>query len=264
VRSESSAVKQDREDIVVELRDVSAGYGERVVARGLNLKVHRGELLAIVGGSGSGKSTLLKLMLLLSEPLAGRLRLFGRDTRSLSEAARVSLHRRMGTLFQYSALFGALTVAENIAIPLEEHTDLEQPQMAEIARLKVALVGLPAQTAARYPNELSGGMRKRAGLARALALDPELLLLDEPHSGLDPLSADALDGLIEQLKASLDLTIVMVTHDMDSCWRIADRVALLGDGRLLAVAPMSELAESEDPAVRIFFEGPRAARPVSG
>src|SRR5688572_5547187 len=212
-----SSVKQDRKDPLVELCDVSAGYGEHVVASAVDLEVHHGELLAIVGGSGSGKSTLLKLMLLLAEPLAGSLRLFGHDTKTLSKPARVDLYRRMGTLFQYSALFGALNVAENIAVPLEEHTDLAAAQIAEIARLKVALVGLPTHTDALYPSELSGGMRKRAGLARALALDPELLLLDEPHSGLDPLSAGALDELIEQLKASLDLTLVMVTHDMDSC-----------------------------------------------
>lgn len=243
---------------VVELRGLSTGYGPRTILQDVNLDVHRGELLAVVGGSGSGKSTLLRIMLMLSEAQKGSARVLGEDVPTLSAEQRIGLYRRMGAMFQYSALFGALTLEENIAVPLEEHTDLEREQMAEIARLKIALVGLKPHTLHQRPSQLSGGMRKRAALARALALDPELLLLDEPHSGLDPQSSDALDELILELRAALGLTVVMVTHDMNSCWNISDRVALIGQGRLLQVAPMRELAESGDPNVQAFFAGPRA------
>lgn len=248
---------------VVELHGVSQRYGERKIFERVDLSVTRGEVLAIVGGSGSGKSTLLRQMLMLAAPSAGSVSLFGERVNRLSEAERAPYRRRMGTLFQYSALFGALTVRQNVAVPLEEHTKIAHPLIAEIAAVKIALVGLAPEVADLYPSQLSGGMRKRAGLARALALDPELLFLDEPHSGLDPHSADTLDELIAQMRSTLGLTIVMVTHDMDACWNIADRVAILGKGKLLGVDTMQSLAKSSDPDIKEFFAGARmrAAQP---
>lgn len=243
---------------VVELDQLTTRFGERLVHDRVSLRVYRGEILAIVGGSGSGKSTLLRNMLMLQRPTSGSVRVLNTEVSQLRESRTLELRRRMGALFQYSALFGALTVLENAAVPLREHTRLSRALIDEIAAVKIGLVGLKSDTANLYPSQLSGGMRKRAGLARALALDPELLFLDEPVSGLDPLSADALDELILKLRASLGLTIVMVTHDMDSLWRVADRVIFLGDAKILATGSMQTLSDVEEPAVREFFQGPRA------
>jgi len=245
-------------DTVIELRGLTMRFGSKTVHEDIDLDVYRGEVLAIVGGSGSGKSTLLREMTLLQPPTAGSVRLFGQPANGLSEGRSLPLRRRIGVLFQQGALFGGQTVLENIATPLHEHTRLDPASIDDIARIKLALVGLLPGDGQLYPSQLSGGMRKRAALARALALDPELLFLDEPTSGLDPLSADALDELVLQLKAALGPTIVVVTHDMDSLWRIADRVILVGQARILAQGPMSELAQSRDPAVQRFFQGPRA------
>lgn len=244
-------------EAVVETRGLTMRFGDRLVHEGLDLRVARGEILAIVGGSGSGKTTLLREMVLLQQPTAGSVRLLGQDTAGLSEAQALHLRRRIGVLFQNGALFGGMSVLENVAVPLREHTRLSDRLINEIACLKLMLVGLTPQDGLLHPVQLSGGMRKRAALARAIALDPELLFLDEPTSGLDPLSADAFDGLVRELKAALDLTIVLVTHDMDSLWRVADRVVLLGDGRLLAQGSVAELVRSTDPAVIRFFHGPR-------
>ncbi len=232
-------------------------FGSKLIHRDLDLTVQRGEILAIVGGSGSGKTTLLREMAMLQEPTAGAVRILGRDTARMDEAQALHLRRSIGVLFQNGALFGGLNVLENIAVPLREHTRLSRPLIEEIACIKLALVGLDAQDGLLYPNQLSGGMRKRAALARAIALDPELLFLDEPTSGLDPLSADGFDQLILDLKAALDPTVVLVSHDMDTLWRVADRVVLLGEGRLLAQGSMRELARSRDAAVIRFFQGPR-------
>ena len=242
---------------VVEARGLTMRFGDKLVHRDLDFEIRRGEVLAIVGGSGSGKSTLLREMTLLLEPTAGRLRLFGQEVAGLGPDERLALRRRYGVLFQNGALFGGLTVLENIAVPLREHTALPPPLIEEIAAIKLRLAGLRPEDGLLRPGQLSGGMRKRAALARAIALDPELLFLDEPTSGLDPLSADALDTLVLRLKAALGPTIVMVTHDMDSLWRVADRVMLIGEGRLLASGSMPELAASRDPAVARFFQGPR-------
>lgn len=245
------------DDIVVEVSHLSTRFGDKVVHDDVNLLVQRGEILAVVGGSGSGKSTLLREMVLLQRPSAGSIRVFGTEITDLAERHAHWLRRRTGVLFQYGALFGALTTLENVAVPLKEHTRLSPHLIDEIASMKISFTGLARADGALLPSQLSGGMRKRAGLARAIALDPELLFLDEPTSGLDPLSADAFDELVLSLKASLGLTIVMVTHDMDSLWRVADRVVLLGDAHILATGTMAELAASSDPAVQRFFQGPR-------
>lgn len=245
-------------EVVVDVRQLTMRYGRRLVHDRISLQVYRGEILAIVGGSGSGKTTLMREMALLQRPTAGTVTVLGRDAYRLSERDALALRRHIGVLFQHGALFSDLTVAENVAVPLREHTLLGGAFIDELAMLKIALTGLAHESAQLYPAQLSGGMIKRAGLARAIALDPELLFLDEPVSGLDPLSADALDGLILNLKASLGLTIIMVTHDMDSLWRVADRVVLLGDGRVLGEGTMDELSRSEDPAVRRFFRSPRS------
>lgn len=242
---------------VVEVRDLTMRFGRKLIHEHLDLGVQRGEILAIVGGSGSGKTTLLREMVLLQRPSSGSVRVLGREISELSEAQTLQVRRRIGVLFQNGALFGGRTVLENVGTPLREHTALSDPLIDEIACVKLSLVGLSPDDGLLYPNQLSGGMRKRVALARAIALDPELLFLDEPTSGLDPLSADAFDALILDLKAALDPTIVVVTHDMDSLWRLADRVVLLGDGRLLAQGSMQQLAGSRDPAVIRFFQGPR-------
>jgi phospholipid/cholesterol/gamma-HCH transport system ATP-binding protein len=228
-----------------------------VVHDGLDLEVRRAEIFAIVGGSGSGKSTLLREMILLQRPDAGTIRMLGADTQSLDEPGALALRRRLGVMFQHGGLFGSLDVRENIGLPLREHTDLDDALIDEIAAWKLALSGLRAEAGAQYPSELSGGMLKRASLARALALDPELLFLDEPTAGLDPAGAAGVDELVVRLRELYGLTIVMITHDLDLLWQVADRVAVLGEGKVRGVGSMSELERLDDPAVREFFDGPR-------
>jgi phospholipid/cholesterol/gamma-HCH transport system ATP-binding protein len=248
----------ERQDgMVVEVRDVVTRFGERVIHDGLDMDVPAGKVTAIVGGSGSGKSTLLREIVMLHPVSAGSIRVFGTEVTTMSELDALPLRRRIGVMFQHGALFGDLNVVENIGAPLREHTSLSDELIDEVAMLKLALVGLERDVGLRAPVQLSGGMRKRVALARALSLDPELLCLDEPSSGLDPVSADALDDLIIQLKELLGLTIVLVTHDMDSLWRVADHVALLGEGRMVGSGTMEELADMEEPLVRGFFAGPR-------
>lgn len=243
---------------VLELRGVCTRFGSVSVHENLDLDVRRGEILALVGGSGSGKTTLLHEMIMLRQPSSGSIRLFGEEIVGSRQELRGRLRQRFGVLFQQGALFGALTVLQNVAVPLHEHTRLDKTFIDQIALLKIRQAGLPADAALKYPSELSGGMIKRAALARAMALDPQLLFLDEPTAGLDPVSATAFDELVLRLKQWLGLTVVMVTHDLDSLWRVADRVAVLGDRRVVAVAPMADLAQLEHPAVRAYFEGPRA------
>lgn len=252
------SMADDPQQRVIEIRGLVTRFGTRTVHQDLDLDVYRGEVLAIVGGSGSGKSTLLRQMTLLQTPTAGTVQLFGQPVSGLSDGRTLSIRRRIGVLFQDGALFSGQTVLQNVGAPLREHTALDDRLIDEIALLKLRLAGLDASDGQLYPSQLSGGMRKRAALARALALDPEILFLDEPTSGLDPLTADAFDSLILELKAALGPTIVLVTHDMDSLWRIADRVVLLGQSRILAQGPMATLAQSTDPAVMAFFQGPRA------
>ncbi len=244
-------------DPVIEVKDVSTRFGTHVVHTALSLTVQRAEVFAVIGGSGSGKSTLLREMILLHRPDKGSIRVLGEDLNSLEEDAMRCLRRRLGVMFQHGGLFGALTVLENIGLPLREHTTLDDGLIDEIAAWKLAMTGLKPEVGGQYPSELSGGMLKRASLARALALDPELLFLDEPTAGLDPHSAHGVDELILKLRELFGLTIVMITHDLDLLWQVADRVAVLAEGSVQGIGSMAELARLEKPSIRQFFEGAR-------
>ena len=242
---------------LIEVRHVSTRFGSAVVHEDVSLDIYTGEVFAIAGGNGCGKSTLLREIILLLQPNSGTIRIFGQETKGMSEQAERILHRRIGVMFQHGALFSSLNVVENVEAPLREHTTLSKKLIRDIALVKIALTGFPMESVNKYPNELSGGMRKRASLARAIVLDPEILFLDEPTSGLDPISAGAFDDLVQQLEEWLGLTMVMVTHDLDTLWKVADRVALLGNGRVLGTGTMEELSRSDDPIIREYFHGPR-------
>ena len=242
---------------VIQIRNLSTRFGAHVVHSDLNLEVRRGEIFAIVGGSGSGKSTLLREMILLHRLDAGTIRILGAELAALNEGAVRELRRRWGVMFQHGGLFGSLNVRENVGLPLREHTLLGDALIDEIAASKLELTGLAPETAIQYPAELSGGMLKRASLARALALDPELLFLDEPTAGLDPASAAGVDELVKKLRDLFGLTIVMITHDLDLLWQVADRVAVLGAGTVQGIGSMDELAQMDQPLIRQFFDGPR-------
>ena len=250
-------------DPVISMRQVSTHFGSHVVHKHIDLDVQRAEIFALVGGSGSGKSTLLREMMLLHRPNAGSVHVLGAELATLSDDDARALRRRWGVMFQHGGLFGALTVKDNVGLPLREHTELDDALIDHIAQAKLTMAGLGGEVGAQYPSELSGGMMKRASLARALALDPELLFLDEPTAGLDPLSAAGVDELVLSLRELFGLTIVMVTHDLDLLWQVADRVAVLADGVVKCLGSMPELAAMDDPAVRPYFEGARgrAARP---
>ncbi len=242
---------------IIEVKDIKINLGGKWVHDGLSLTVLQGENLGIVGGSGSGKTTLLREMLLLQRPNSGSIRVFDHELMTANDTTLLKIQRRWGVLFQQNALFSSLTVLENVAFPLHEHTTLNLATINELALLKILLVGLPIDAASKYPSELSGGMQKRAGLARAIVLDPELLFLDEPTSGLDPEGAAGFDELVLNLQETLELTIVMVTHDLDSLWTITDRVAFLGEGKVLCVDAMTELVKNKNPMIKDFFNGPR-------
>lgn len=245
------------DNTVIEIRQLTTRFGEHVVHAGLDLVVRRAEILALVGGSGSGKSTLLREIILLQQPESGSIKVLGVDLENISDAAALALRQRWGVMFQSGGLFGSLTVRENVGLPLREHTGLADALIDEIADWKLAMAGLDPEVGAQYPAELSGGMMKRASLARALALDPELLFLDEPTAGLDPESADEIDQLIRKLRDLFGLSIVMITHDLDLLWQVSDRVAVLADGKVQGIGSMAELAEIDLPAIRKFFDGPR-------
>ena len=242
---------------VIEINKVSTHFGGHVVHSELDLQVRRAEIFALVGGSGSGKSTLLREMILLHRPDSGSIRVLGVDLHQLGDDGALELRRRWGVMFQHGGLFGSLTVMENVGLPMREHTDLGDSLIDDLSAWKLALSGLTPEVGAQYPPELSGGMMKRASLARALALDPELLFLDEPTAGLDPLSADGVDELVRKLRDLFGLTIVIITHDLDLLWQVADRVAVLADGKVQGVGSMSELSRMDNRAVRQFFDGPR-------
>jgi phospholipid/cholesterol/gamma-HCH transport system ATP-binding protein len=248
--------KNDNQN-VIEVKNVTTRFGETLVHDKINLDVKCGEIFALVGGSGSGKSTLLREIILLQKPQSGSIRINGKETIGLSEKEALSLRRNWGVMFQKGGLFGSLTVEENIAISLREHIQIDEKLIRELALIKISLVGLDADAANKYPNQLSGGMLKRAALARAIALDPQLLFLDEPTSGLDPISAEGFEDLIRNLKKSLGLTVMMITHDLDLLWNVADRVAILGEKHILGIGTMGELSNSQHPLVKEYFSGPR-------
>ncbi|MGZ8363914.1 MAG: ABC transporter ATP-binding protein [Caulobacteraceae bacterium] len=239
------------------VRGLVSQFGDRKIHDNLDLTVKNGEVLGVVGGSGTGKSVLLRTIIGLKDPDGGTVKVFGQNLEKASNRKLQAIERRWGVLFQQGALFSNLTVKENVAATMYEHVDLSKRTIDELADLKIALVGLPAHAGALKPSELSGGMIKRAALARALALDPQLLFLDEPTSGLDPISAGAFDELIKDLSRSLGLTVFMITHDLDSLYTICDRVAVLADKKVVAVAPVRELEKSEHPWVKEYFLGPR-------
>jgi len=251
------AAGSDTAQTVIEVRDLCTRFGDAIVHDGVNLEVRDGEIFALAGASGCGKSTLLREIILLQSPQSGSIRVLGREVVGLDDEAALPLRRNWGVMFERGALFSSLTVSENVGLPLREHTQLGDRLIDEIAAVKIALTGLPASAGPKYPAELSGGMRKRAALARAIALDPALLFLDEPTAGLDPLSAGGFDELVKHLKELLGLTIFMVTHDLDLLWRVADRVAFMVHGRIAGVGTMRELSTTEEPLVREYFHGAR-------
>jgi phospholipid/cholesterol/gamma-HCH transport system ATP-binding protein len=242
----------------MEAIDILTQFGENIIHEKLNFRVETGEIVGLVGGSGAGKSVLLNTMLGLKEPEGGTIKYFGQDRRDLTPEDRADINNDMGVLFQGGALFSSLTVRENIMVPLREHTDLPVPLMRELADMKIHMVGLPAKAATLFPSDLSGGMKKRAGLARSLALDPKLLFLDEPTAGLDPVGANAFDELILGLREAMDLTILMITHDLDSLYTICDRVAVLVDKHIAIADSLPKVQAYEHPWVQEYFGGPRS------
>jgi len=243
---------------VIRIRGLRNAFGEQVVHDGLDLDVRRGEIIGVVGGSGSGKSVLMRSIIGLREPDAGEIEVLGVDARSREDADRQHIERNTGVLFQDGALFSSLTVGENVQVPLKEHhPDLPETLLYELALLKVKLSGLPPDALDKLPSQLSGGMRKRAGLARALALDPPLLFLDEPTAGLDPIGAAAFDRLTLTLQQALGLTVFLITHDLDTLYAICDRVAVLAEKRVIAVGPIAEIERLDHPWVQDYFNGPR-------
>jgi len=248
------------DDVAISVRGLDLGFGSRLILRGLDLDVKRGEVLGFVGGSGTGKSVLMRAILGLANKSAGRIEVFGRDLDALPPRERQAVERRCGVLFQQGALFSGLTVLQNVQAPMREYLDLSQPLMDELARMKIAMVGLRPDAAEKFPSELSGGMIKRAALARALALDPDILFLDEPTSGLDPIGAAEFDELIATLQKTLGLTVFMVTHDLGSLYSICDRIAALADGKVIAVGTVAQMLASEHPWLRSYFHGKRASQ----
>lgn len=245
---------------VIEVRDLVKRFGKAVVHDGLNLDVYRGEVLSIVGGSGSGKTVLLRQIVGLDQPTSGTIRVFGEDPNHLNAAQLQALRNRWGLQFQHGALFSALSVIDNIALPLRELRALPDNLICQAALLKLQMVGLSARDADKMPSDLSGGMVKRVALARALSLEPELVFLDEPTSGLDPMASDDYVSLIRELRRELGLTVVMITHDLDTLVALSDRVAVLADHKLVAALPLPELVKVDHPFIREYFLGERAQR----
>ena len=243
---------------IIEVRGLKNQFGRHVVHENLDLDIRRGEILGVVGGSGTGKSVLLRSIVGLITPAAGEIRVLGQDIRKLSGAARESVERRWGVNFQDGALFSALTVRENVEVPLLAVPGLSERDRRMLAGLKISMAGLPVNANEKYPSDLSGGMRKRAGLARALALDPEIVFLDEPTAGLDPIGADAFDRLILALRDALNLSVFLVTHDLDTLHTCCDRIAVLAEKRVLATGTLAEMLQVEHPWVHEYFTGPRA------
>ncbi|MCM2356236.1 MAG: ABC transporter ATP-binding protein [Arenimonas sp.] len=242
----------------IRVRGLRNTFGEQVVHDNLDLDVRRGEIIGVVGGSGTGKSVLMRAILGLRDPQGGSIEVLGVDALSDRERAHGIIERNTGVLFQNGALFSSLTVAENVSVPLKEHyPELPADMVHDLAMLKIRMAGLGEDAGAKLPSQLSGGMRKRAGIARALALDPALLFLDEPTAGLDPIGAAAFDELIKTLQRALGLTVFLITHDLDTLYAICDRVAVLADKRVLVNAPLAEVERFDHPWVQEYFHGPR-------
>lgn len=253
-----ACIPAEGEEFPIRVHGLRNCFGPHVVHENLDLDVRRGEIIGVVGGSGTGKSVLMRTIIGLQVPDAGEIEVLGQSITAARDDADIAIRNRWGVLFQGGALFSTLTVAENVEVPLREfYPEIEDDLRAEIARYKVLLSGLPGEAGAKYPSELSGGMRKRAGLARALALDPELLFLDEPTAGLDPIGAGAFDHLIRGLQQTLGLTVFLITHDLDTLHEICDRVAVLADRRVIAVGTIPELLALDHPWIQEYFNGPR-------
>ncbi|MFZ5749273.1 MAG: ABC transporter ATP-binding protein [Pseudomonadota bacterium] len=251
-------------DILIRVRGLRNSFGEQVVHEGLDLDLRRGEILGVVGGSGTGKSVLMRSIIGLQTPDAGEVEVFGESTVGREETDTVDIRKRWGVLFQGGALFSTLTVSENVQVPMREfYPDIDPAMREEVAAYKVVMTGLPPEAGPKYPAELSGGMRKRAGLARALALDPELLFLDEPTAGLDPIGAAAFDDLTRSLQRTLGLTVFLITHDLDTLYAICDRVAVLADKRVIATGTIDELLALDHPWIQEYFNGPRGRAAVA-
>ena len=253
-----TAEQAGHEEIVLSASEITVAFGDNVILDGLSLDIRRGEILGFVGASGSGKSVLLRTILGLVRKRSGTIRLFGIDVEKASDTERLAIDMRLGVLFQQGALFSALTVLENVQVPMREYLDLPRKLMDELALLKIELVGLSPNDSGKYPSELSGGMIKRAALARALALDPDIVFLDEPTSGLDTISAAEFDELVVKLRDTMGLTVYMVTHDLDSLFTTCDRVAVLGRKKVLVEGTIEDMLKSEEPWVKSYFRGKRA------
>ena len=245
-------------DTIIAVRGLTNRFEDQVVHEDLDLEVRRGEILGVVGGSGTGKSVLMRSIIGLQTPESGEIQVLGEDMVGRNEDEAKNIRRRWGVLFQNGALFSTLTVAENVEVPIREYFPfLKPPLLDEIASYKIAMSGLPVEAGPKFPAELSGGMRKRAGLARALALDPELLFLDEPTAGLDPIGAAGFDELLRELHRQLELTVFLITHDLDTLYAICDRVAVLADQKVIAIGTIPELLALDHPWIQEYFNGPR-------
>ena len=262
--SEGNRGQMNQQDAIIEIKDLKTYLGGTWVHKGVNLTVERGEVLGIVGGSGSGKTTLMREILCLTKPESGSIRVFGKELVGASAKTLLSVQQRWGVLFQQNALFSSLNLLENVSFPLQEHTHVNSKDVVDLAMLKILMAGLPAEAAYKYPAELSGGMQKRAGIARAIVLDPELIFLDEPTAGLDPNTAAGFDELILNLQRTMGLTIVVITHDLDTLWKVTNRVAFLGEGVVLSVDNISQLIKNNHPLIKEFFNGPRGRIAASG
>ncbi len=248
-------------ELVIDARDIVTRFGKQVVHNGLNLQIRRGDLVAMIGGSGTGKSVLLREIIGLHRPDSGSVNLLGTDVWTASPDMLAAVRRRFGMMFQEGALFSSLTVAANVATPLREHFSLPEDLLDELVRLRLALAGLPPDAAGKMPSQLSGGMVKRAAIARAIALEPEVLFLDEPTSGLDPITARAFDKLLTFLNRDLGITVLLVTHDLDSLVGIARRIVVLGQGRVIADGSLAEITAVDDPWIQSYFSS-RASLPA--
>jgi phospholipid/cholesterol/gamma-HCH transport system ATP-binding protein len=253
-----------KKEVIISVRGLKNSFGDQVVHEDLDLDVYRGEIIGVVGGSGTGKSVLMRSIIGLQTPDEGEITVFGETTIDREETEAIDIRKRWGILFQGGALFSTLTVAENVEVPIKEfYPDLDPVLLDEIASYKVVMTGLPADAGPKYPAELSGGMKKRAGLARALALDPELLFLDEPTAGLDPIGAAAFDELTRSLQRTMGLTVFLITHDLDSLYAICDRVAVLADKKVIAVGTIDELIALDHPWIEEYFKGPRGRAAIA-